>query len=383
MIINFSKGDKMDIKDIRNQIDEIDSRLTELFRERMECSLKVAEYKKENNQPILNAKREEEVLCKVEKNCGDYGSYARLLYSNIMELSRDLQYAMLNRGSELRTVIENAEKTLDTNSSDWTIACLGAAGSNSHLAAMKFFPNAAIKLEKNFDHVFESVKCDNADFGVVPVENSSAGSVSKVYDLILKYRYYIVGEIDLPIEYCLCAIPQSGMAEIDTVLSHEQGLAQCSEFLSENGMTTKKCGSTSGAAKLVSEEKRINWAALCSKEAADEYGLKILDKNIQNNDNNCTRFIVISKQPIITENAQKISLCFSIPHRSGSLYNILCRFASHGLNLTKIESRPIPHSTFEYLFYLDFTGNVHNEDNRRMLCSLSEELPEFSFLGNY
>lgn len=373
----------MDIKDIRSQIDVIDKQIVELFKKRMDCSVKVAEYKKEHNQPILNAEREEIVLDKVEDMGGEYGGYARLLYSNIMELSRDLQYTKLKSGNELRSVLEGAVTDFDTQSDKWAVACLGMSGSNSHLAAMKFFPNGEILLKKNFDYVFEAVKCDDADFGVLPVENSSAGSVSKVYDLILKYRYYIVGEIDLPIEYCLSAIPQSSMADIDTVLSHEQGLAQCSEFLSENALTSKKCGSTSAAAKTVAEEKRVNWAALCSKEAADEFGLKVLDKNIQNNDNNCTRFIVISKKPIITDNAQKISLCFSIPHKAGSLYSILCRFASHGLNLTKIESRPIPHSTFEYLFYLDFTGNVHNEDNRRMLCSLSDELPEFSFLGNY
>ncbi|MDE7390546.1 MAG: prephenate dehydratase [Lachnospiraceae bacterium] len=373
----------MDLKDIRVQIDEIDSQLVELFRKRMDCSAKVAESKKESSTPILNVQREEQILNKVEQMGKEYGLYTRLLYSNIMELSRDLQYTMIGGGDELRKVIHDAQTQLDAQSDKYTIACMGMSGSNSHIAAAKFFPKANICLEKNFDHVFSAVSNDKADFGVLPVENSSAGSVSKVYDLILKYRYYIVGEIDLPIEHCLCAIPQTSMSDIELVLSHEQGLAQCSQFISENGFKTKKFGSTSGAAQTVAEEKRINWAAVCSKEAADEYGLKILDKNIQNTDNNCTRFIVISKKPIITPNAQKISLCFSLPHRSGSLYNILCRFATHGLNLTKIESRPIPNSTFEYLFYLDFTGNVLDEENCRMICSLSEELPEFSFLGNY
>ena len=227
------------------------------------------------------------------------------------------------------------------------------------------------------------MESDRCNFGVLPVENSTAGSVSRVYDLILKYRYYIVGEIDLPIEHCLCAIPQTDISNIEHVLSHEQGLSQCSLFLSENGFTTKKVGSTSVAAKTVAEEKRINWAAICTKAAADEFGLKVLDKNIQNTDNNCTRFIVISKKAIITEKADKISLCFTLSHRPGSLYNVLCRFASHGFDLTKIESRPIPDAQFEYMFYLDFTGNVRNAENCRMLCSLSEELAEFSFLGNY
>ncbi len=374
----------MELKNIRQQIDEIDAQIVELFKQRMDCSAAVAESKKNSNTPILNEAREEEVLRGVEERAGVYGNYARLLYENIIALSRELQYGIVNGNSELRNTIENAEQQLDTQSDKWNIACLGAAGSNSHLAAMKFFPNAEISLEKNFDKVFEAVASNKCDFGVLPVENSSAGSVSRVYDLILKYRYFIVGEIDLPIEHCLCAIPQTDISNIEMILSHEQGLSQCSLFISENGYKTKKVGSTSAAAQTVAEEKRINWAAICTKRAADEYNLKVIDKNIQNNDNNCTRFIVISKKAIITESAGKISLCFTLRNRPGSLYTVLSRFASHGFDLTKIESRPIPDSQFDYLFYLDFIGNVReNENNRRMLCALSEELPEFSFLGNY
>ena len=374
----------MDLKNIRNEIDEIDAQIAQLFKKRMDCSVAVAESKKETRTPILNEKREEEVLDRVEALSGEYGKYTRLLYGTMMALSRELQYSILGGDSELKNIIESAERTFDTESPDYTIACLGATGSNSHIAATKLFPNAQISLEKNFDKVFEAVESDRCDFGVLPVENSSAGSVSRVYDLILKYRYFIVGETDLPIEHCLCAIPQTDISNIELVVSHEQGLSQCSLFISENGYQKKKCGSTSAAAQTVAEEKRINWAAICTKQAADEFGLKVLDKNIQNNDNNCTRFIVISKKAIITEKAHKISLCFTLNNRPGSLYTVLSRFASHGFDLTKIESRPIPDSSFEYLFYLDFIGNVHeSENNRRMLCSLSEELPEFSFLGNY
>lgn len=373
----------MDLSEIRNEIDSIDKQLVELFRRRMDCSARVAEYKMQTNTPILNTAREEIVLDNVQALGKEYGEYARILYSNIMELSRDLQHNIVHSGANLKSVIESADKQLDVQSDKWNIACMGMSGSNSHLAAVGFFPNASISLEKNFDKVFEAVESDKCSFGVLPVENSSAGSVSRVYDLILKYRYYIVGEIDLPIEHCLCSIPQTSLSDIEYVLSHEQGLAQCSLFLSENGLTPKKCGSTSAAAKTVAEEKRINWAAICNKEAADQYGLKVLDKNIQNNDNNCTRFIVISKKPVITDNAEKISLCFSLPHKSGSLYNVLCRFASHGMNLTKIESRPMVGASFEYMFYLDFKGNVHSKEVVNLLCALSEELPEFSFLGNY
>ena len=374
----------MDLKNIRQEIDQIDEQIAELFKRRMDCSVAVAESKKETKTPILNEEREEQVLDRVEALSGDYGKYTRLLYGTMMALSRELQYAIINGDSELKYTIENAESVLDRENGDYRIACLGAAGSNSHIAAAKFFPNAQISLEKNFDKVFEAVEADRCDFGVLPVENSSAGSVSRVYDLILKYRYFIVGETDLPIEHCLCAIPQTDISNIELVISHEQGLSQCSLFISENGFEKKKCGSTSAAAQTVAEEKRINWAAICTKQAADEYGLKVLDKNIQNNDNNCTRFIVISKKAIITKRANKISLCFTLNNRPGSLYTVLSRFASHGFDLTKIESRPIPDSRFDYLFYLDFIGNVReSENNRRMLCALSEELPEFSFLGNY
>ena len=374
----------MELKNIRQEIDNIDGQIAELFKQRMDLSAAVAENKKATHTPILNIAREEEVLSRVESLAGDYGSYARLLYGNIMALSRELQYGIINGDSELRSIIENADRTIDRECADYTIACLGAAGSNSHLAAVKFFPNANISLEKNFDKVFEAVAADRCDFGVLPVENSSAGSVSRVYDLILKYRYFIIGEIDLPIEHCLCAIPQTDISNIEYILSHEQGLSQCSLFISENGFIKKKVGSTSAAAQTVAEEKRINYAAICTKRAADEFGLKVLDKNIQNNDNNCTRFIVISKRAIITDESSKISLCFALNNRPGSLYTVLSRFASHGFDLTKIESRPLPQSQFDYLFYLDFLGNVReNENNRRMLCALSEELPEFSFLGNY
>ncbi|MEE1280688.1 MAG: prephenate dehydratase [Acutalibacteraceae bacterium] len=373
----------MDLSEIRNEIDSIDNKIVELFIRRMNCSAKVAENKKHTNAPIFNPAREELVLQHVEKLGKEYGKYARVLYNNIMELSRDYQYSIKHNEAKLKKVIESADKELDTQSDKWNVACIGVSNSNSHLAARKFFPNANISLEKNFDKVFEAVESDKCHFGVLPVENSSAGSVSRVYDLILKYRYYIVGEFNLPIDHCLCSIPQTNLSDIEYVLSQEQGLAQCSLFLSENGMQVKKCSSTSTAAKIVSEEKRVNWAAICNKEAADQYGLKILDENIQNTDDNCTRFIVISKKPIITNNAEKISLCFFLPHKSGSLYSVLCRFASHGMNLTKIESRPMVGASFEYMFYLDFKGNIDSKEVVDLLCALSEELPDFSFLGNY
>lgn len=373
----------MELDVIRQEIDRIDKQLIALFKQRMDCARRVGEYKKERDLPVLNTQRENEVLDNVERSGGEYGYAARLLFSNIMELSRALQHDIMGSGKELRKLLETAEYALDTQSHDIKIACQGIKGANAHEAALRLFPNAPALFCKSWNDVFRAVRDGDADYGVLPVENSSAGSVSDVYDLILKYRFFIAGALDLPIEHVLCALPQSELSDIEQVWSHPQGLAQCSEYIAQNNLKAVPCSNTAVAAKLVQVEKRLNCAAICSEKAAKEYGLKILRRGFQNSSENCTRFIVISKKLYIPKEADKISLCFSLPHVTGSLYNVLCRFSSHGLNLTKIESRPIPDKSFEYLFYLDFSGNVRSERVMNLMCALSEELPEFSFLGNY
>ncbi len=200
-----------------------------------------------------------------------------------------------------------------------------------------------------------------ATFGILPVENSTAGSVSTVYDLILKHRFYIVGALDMPIEHCLAALRQSTLEDIEIVWSHPQALAQCESYIASHNLTPVPKANTAVAARDTAKEKRLNVAAICSPNAAREYGLQILDTGLQDNAYNTT----------------------SLPHVKGSLYNLLCRFNSLGLNLTKIESRPAKGRDFEYIFYLDFTGNVHSENVIDLLSQLSEEMPEFSFLGNY
>lgn len=372
----------MDLGEIRKEIDEIDEQLIKLFCQRMDCSRRVAEYKKGTGTPILNSKREREILDNVEQKGGEYGYVSQLLFSNILELSRGLQHDIIGSGKAIRAEIEGAKTKLE-KSAEIKIALQGIEGANSHEATTKLFPKCKPVFYKTFAKVFEAVNSGEADYGVLPVENSSAGSVSDVYDLILKYRFYIVKALDLPIEHCLCGLQKSDFSDIEQVWSHPQALAQCSEFISENNFVEVTAGNTAMAAKKVANEKRLNCGAICTEKAANEYGLKVLKKGCQNEKDNSTRFIVISKELIIPENADKISLCFSLPHNKGSLYNVLCRFSSNGMNLTKIESRPRDGVAFEYLFYLDFQGNVHNEKVVNMLCALSEEMPEFSFLGNY
>lgn len=372
----------MDLSEIRKEIDSIDNQLIELFKKRMDCSARVAESKRQTNTPILNVQREQEILDKVYKQGGEYGYATQLLFSNIMELSRGLQHDILGSGKEIRSLIANAQAEID-KSDNIKIALQGLKGANSHEATTRIFPNCEPMFYKSFSRVFEAVNSGEAQYGVLPVENSSAGSVADVYDLILKYRFYIVGALDLPIEHCLCGLKQSELEDIEQVWSHPHALAQCTDFTLEHNMLAVPSANTAIAARDIAKEKRLNCAAICTEKAAEEYGLKVLKKSIQNNSDNSTRFIIISKELIIPDDADKISLCFSLPHIKSALYNVLGRFSSNGLNLTKIESRPSNGKAFEYLFYLDFQGNTQSENVIKLLCALSEELPEFSFLGNY
>lgn len=263
------------------------------------------------------------------------------------------------------------------------IAYQGIKGANSYEAAQRLFPESDLTAYKSFEDVFKAVENGECGYGVLPVENSTAGSVAAVYDLILRYRFYIVGALDMSIDYCLAGLRQSTLGDIEKVISHPQALSQCEQYISSMGFEATACSNTAVAAKDTAREKRLNLAAVCSYKAAEEYGLKVLDNHLQDNKNNKTRFIVISKKLYINENANKVSLCFSLPHVTGALFHMLKRFDSLGLNLTKIESRPIPDKDFEYLFYLDFSGSVKSEGVTSLLCKLSEEIPEFSFLGNY
>ena len=345
-----------DLKEIRKDIDKIDNQLIELFKQRMDCARDVGIYKQANNIPVLNEGRENEILDAVEEKGGEYGASARLLYSNIMELSRALQHNIVGSGKELKSVINNA--STDIPSSGIKVAYQGIKGANGHEATLRLFPNGEAVNYKSFADVFSAVDNGEVAFGVLPVENSSAGSVSAVYDLILKHRFYIVKALDLPIDYCLAGLKQSAFEDIEIVWSHPQSLSQCAQYIADHGFDSVPFSNTAIAARDVAKEKRLNVAAICSYKACEE-------------------------KLYIPKDANRISLCFSLPHVTGSLYSLLCRFNSLGLNLTKIESRPRQGRQFEYLFYLDFSGNVRSENVIELVSQLSEEMPEFSFLGNY
>jgi len=364
---------------LREEIDEIDGQLLPLFLRRMDCSQRVAQLKGEAGMPVFSPQREQAILDKVREQGGEDGDAAAALYRSIMAISRAKQHKILQNGGALRELERTAARTLHTEGA--RVVCQGVVGAFSHKAARSFFGEISPSFEPTFQQVFEDVATGSADFGVLPVENSAAGSVTAVYDLILRYRFYIVGAVDVKVEHCLAA--GKGTGTPTAAASHPQALSQCSGYLKSHGLKALEWSNTAAAAQYVAQKCPPGVAAICSKEAAREYGLQILQENIQNEAENTTRFIVISKDAILPGDAGKISLCFSLPHETGSLSSVLERFAMEGLNLTKIESRPLPGKNFEYDFYLDFTGNIHHPKTLDLICALQDELPRFSFLGNY
>ncbi len=367
------------LAEVRKEIDEIDRKLLPLFLKRMQCSEKVAALKREAGAPVLNAGREQEILAGVREKGGDYGAEAEALYRSIMSISRMRQHKLLSGGEELRVLEREASRVMPERPE--MVVCQGVEGAYSHQAALSFFGEAPISFAPTWKQVFEDVKAGRAQFGVLPVENSAAGSVTGVYDLILRYRFFIVGAEAVRVEHCLAAADRE--TPVTAVVSHPQALSQCAESLESHGLKAVEYSNTAAAAKYVAEQKPKGVAALCSREAARQYRLSILEENVQDEKDNTTRFVIISKEPIFPENAEKISLCFSLPHTPGALHTVLARFALCGLNMTKIESRPIPDKAFTYDYYLDFTGNIHETEALNLICALHDELPRFSFLGTY
>ena len=370
----------MELDAIRAEIDGLDRRILELFVRRMDCAKRVAAYKIENGLPVLNARRENEILGKIGDAAGEYGFAAKMVFSTLMEASRALQHDLLGSGAQLRAALGSAAPVMPDRPK---IACQGVPGAYSGQAALGLYPGGEVRFYGRFEDVFRAVEKDEADFGVVPVENSTAGSVAEVYDLMLRYRFYIARGINLGISHCLLGRPGAGIPDIKTVYSHPQGLLQCADFLKAHGMEPVSCSNTAAAAEKVARMGEPSAGAVASEEAARRYGLEVLKKGIQNSGTYSTRFIAASKRLYIAPDADRISLAFSLPHVTGSLYRALARFSVVGLNLTKIESRPVSGRDFEYLFYLDFIGNLRDEKTVGLLCALSDELPDFTFLGNY
>ncbi len=370
----------MKLEDIRVDIDRIDKELVPLIKERMKCSLKVAEIKKAEGLPIYHPVREQEILDRVNAAGGEYGRYIESVYRELMSVSREAQQAEI---TDIGKLAEDIKASGGTIKKKVTVACQGIEGAFSNIAAMNLHGDSEIKFYPTFEDVFKALENDEATYGVVPVENSNAGSVMEVYDLILKYRFFIVSAAELEVNENLLGVKGATIEDIKTVYSHPQALAQSDDFIKDRGITPIQYTNTAMAAKLVADKNDKSVGAIGSTLAAKLYRLDVVASKVQTIKHNCTRFITISKELIIPDDANKVSVVFSLPHTVGALQRVLDRFSMNGLNLTKIESRAARNGRFEYLFYLDFSGNLKDDNTVALISSLEDELPDFTFLGNY
>ena len=376
----------MDLNELRNEINQIDDEILRLFLRRMEVAGQVADYKRENNLPIYQPQREREILKKVADQAGpEQGGYARVLFSMLMELSKSAQNKRSGKELELHRQIADAiENTPRLFPQAPMVACQGVEGANSQIACEKIFKNPFIMYFKTFESVFAAIEQGLCQYGILPIENSTAGSVKKVYDLMIRHNFSIVRTFRLKVDHNLLAKPGVSLVDIKEIYSHEQALNQCGAFLEKlPGVKIIAVENTAVAAQMVSQSGRRDIAAISSRPCAELYGLQNLAPSIQDKDNNRTRFICISKNLEIYPGSDKTSIMMTLPHRPGSLYRVLARLYALGINVTKLESRPIPNRDFEFMFYFDLDTSIYSEEFVQLMCELDDLCEEFKYLGSY
>ena len=377
----------MDINELRKNIDDIDRELVELFKKRMSVSAQVAEYKRQNNMRVLDPSRERALLAKVASLSGeDLEDYTKTLYSTILDLSRSYQHRRLGETAELSGLINSAEQnTPKIFPEAATVACQGVEGAYSQIAAERLFKAPSITFLSSFDKVFSAIEAGMCRYGVLPIENSTAGSVKQVYDLMVSKKFKIVRSVRIKVDHNLLANKGAKLENITEIFSHEQAINQCSEFLASLGKNVKitRVENTAEAARMVSESGRLDIASISSRSCAAQYGLSVLSGAIQDNGNNHTRFICISNELEIYPGADRTSLMLVTPHKPGALYKILSRFNALGINLLKLESRPLPDRDFEFMFYFDLEASVYSQKLAQLLSELEQECDEFTYLGSY
>lgn len=376
----------MEINELRNKIDSIDTKLVELLKERLDIATSIAEYKKENKLPVLDRKRERELLNKVSNQAGEkYEQETRTFFNDIMGISRAYQSKHLGIKSsyndKINTAINSTEKIFPEIA---MVACQGVEGAYSQQACEKIFANPTIVYLNTWEGVFHAVDSGFCRYGILPLENSNAGSVNRIYDLLAQFNFSIVRSTRLHINHSVLVKNGVKLEDIKDIYSHEQAINQCSEFLSSlKNVNVHICENTAMASKMVSESDRNDVAALSSKKCAELYNLSVLKEAVQNDGNNYTRFICISKNLEIYPGANKTSLMIVAPHKPGSLYNVLSKFNALGINVIKLESRPIPGSDFEFMFYFDIDVSVYSEKFQVLLGQLESEAEKFQYLGSY
>lgn len=374
----------MDLNELRGKLDEIDAEIVKLYENRMEICKQVAEYKIETGKKVFDRQREAEKLAKVKSlthnefnSCG-----IEELFEQIMSMSRKLQYQLLAESGSIGKLPFIGVDALETKKA--RVVFQGAEGAYSQAAMMQYFGEQVNSFHvDSFRDAMSAIDEGSADFAVLPIENSTAGIVSEIYDLLQEYENYIVGEQIIRIEHCLLGVPGASLSDIKTVYSHPQSLMQSAKYLAEHDWQQISMQNNAFAAKKVAEEGNRTQAAIAGEHAGKIYGLEVLQKGINQSGTNSTRFIIVTNQKIFKKDAKKVSICFEVPHESGSLYHMLSHFIYNNLNMTKIESRPIEDRNWEYRFFIDFEGNLADSAVKNALRGLRDEARNMKILGNY
>ena len=375
-----------ELEQLRGQIDQIDDKIIALFKERMQVSDKIALVKKEHDMPTLAPGRERAVLARVAEEAGEeFADYTESLFRTIMAASRSYQNIRSGKKSAVyESVKEALENTPQLFPQRARVACQGIEGAYSQIACDSIFKSPSIMYFKSFDNVFKAVESGMCQYGILPIENSTAGSVNTIYDLMLRHNFSIVRSARLKVSHNLLAKYGTKLSDVKEIFSHEQAINQCAGFLaSMKGVKVTVVENTAVAAKMVEESEDPGVAALSSRFCAEHYGLQTLQANVQDQDNNYTRFICISKKPEIYPGADRTSFMMIISHKPGSLYNVLSKFYALGINLRKLESRPLPGREFEFMFYFDIESSVYAPEMEKLFLDLESESEEFRYLGTY
>jgi len=375
-----------DLPEVRKDLDSIDSQMIDLFLQRMKLADEVADYKAKNHLPILDREREREKLARVANSVPmEFRNYAQVLEGLLMEAARAREYedigTMSNVGSQIYEAIKHEPKLFPQRAN---VACQGVEGAYSQIATDRIFKHPTIAYFDSFEGVFRAVEEGFSQFGVLPVENSTAGTVNQVYDLMMEHHFSIVRSTRIKIDHNVLTKPGTEMDQIKDIYSHEQAIRQCHRFLIEHPyIKVHAVENTAIAARMVAESDRDDVAALSSRACAELYNLNILMHSVQDTGNNFTRFACITKDLTIYPGADRTSLMLIVNHEPGALYKVLSRFYALDINLVKLESRPIPDRDFEFMFYFDIECPAEAPEFATLINSLGDVCEEFRYLGSY
>jgi len=375
----------MDLMELREQIDKIDREIVDLYEKRMDISKQVAEYKIETGKKVFDKEREEQKIAAVKAlTHNEFNAHGiEELFEQIMSISRKLQYQMLTEHGSVGKLPFIGVEELDTKKA--RVVFPGAEGAYTQAAMQKYFGDGINSFHVDtFRDAMIAIDEGSADFAVLPIENSTAGIVSEIYDMLVEFENYIVGEQIIRIEHCLMGVPGTRIEDIKTIYSHPQSLMQSAGYLREHPTWQQiSMNNNAFAARKVAEDQDKTQAAIASEYAALTYGLSVIEKGVNDLKNNSTRFIIVTNQKIFKTDAKKVSICFEIAHECGSLYHMLSHFIYNNLNMNKIESRPIEGRAWEYRFFIDFDGNLADSAVKNALRGLRDEARNMKILGNY